>query len=33
MVILMSQNKLSDFFMILAWASPFNFALIWVIYH
>ena len=25
MVILRSQNKITDFFMILAWASPFNF--------
>ena len=24
MVILRSQNKITDFFMILAWASPFN---------
>ena len=24
MVILKSQNKITDFFMILAWASPFN---------
>ena len=24
MVILGSQNKITDFFMILAWASPFN---------
>ena len=24
MVILRSQNKINDFFMILAWASPFN---------
>ena len=24
MVILRSQNKIDDFFMILAWASPFN---------
>ena len=24
MVILRSQNKIIDFFMILAWASPFN---------
>ena len=25
MVILRSQNKITDFFMILAWASPFKF--------
>ena len=25
MVILRSQNKITDFFMILAWASPFNY--------
>ena len=24
MVILISQNKITDFFMILAWACPFN---------
>ena len=24
MVILRSRNKIADFFMILAWASPFN---------
>ena len=24
MVILRSQNKITDFFMILAWASPFK---------
>ena len=24
MVILRTQNKITDFFMILAWASPFN---------
>ena len=24
MVILRSQNKITDFFMILAWAGPFN---------
>ena len=24
MVILRSQNKITDFFMILAWACPFN---------
>ena len=24
MVILISQNKITDFFVILAWASPFN---------
>ena len=24
MVILRSQNKITDFFMILAWTSPFN---------
>ena len=24
MVILKTQNKITDFFMILAWASPFN---------
>ena len=26
MVILRSQNKITDFLMILAWASPFNIA-------
>ena len=25
MVLLGSQNKITDFFMILAWASPFNY--------
>ena len=25
MVILRSQNKITDFFMLLAWASPFNY--------
>ena len=25
MVILISQNKITDFFMILAWASPFKY--------
>ena len=25
MVILRTQNKIIDFFMILAWASPFNY--------
>ena len=27
MVILGSQNEINDFFMILAWASPFNYVL------
>ena len=29
MVILRSQNKITDFLMILAWASPFNMRNIW----
>ena len=27
MVILRSQNKITDFFMLLAWASPFKFCI------
>ena len=33
MVILRSQNKITDFFMILAWASPFNSILQGTIYY
>ena len=32
MVILRSQNKITDFFMILAWASPFKHILPCLIY-
>ena len=32
MVILISQNKITDFLMILAWASPFKFKILLIFY-